>query len=88
MRADECLRSLDLIFINQFAHRSPTFDQSVVLLSTSNFLKGSLVFAALWWLWFQDGDNRRMAAGFVGLAVARVLAFTVIRAGRQTFLNS
>jgi hypothetical protein len=30
-------------FINQFAHRSPTFDQFVVLLSTSNFLKGSVV---------------------------------------------
>jgi len=39
------------------------------------------------WLWFQDGDNRRkrkclvadVAAGFVGLAVARVLALTVVR---------
>jgi hypothetical protein len=32
-----------LSLINQFAHHSPTFDQFVVLLSTSNFLKESVV---------------------------------------------
>ena len=76
-----------LHFINRFAHRSPIFDEFVVLVSTNNFLKGALVVAVIWWLWFKDGEIRRkresliagVGAAFVGLAVARISSWIIVR---------
>lgn len=76
-----------LHFINRFAHRSPIFDEFIVLVSTNNFLKGALVVAVIWWLWFKDGEIRRkresliagVGAAFVGLAVARISSWIIVR---------
>jgi undecaprenyl-diphosphatase len=74
-------------FINAFAQRSLKFDQFVVFLSDSDLLKGVLVFAVIWWLWFQDKDVRRkresllaaMIASFPALAIAWTLSRVIVR---------
>ena len=68
-----------LLLINRLAHRSVVFDELVVLASGNNFIKGALVFAVVWYLWFQSEGARKkrerllvgMGAGFVGLVVAK-----------------
>jgi undecaprenyl-diphosphatase len=74
-------------FINRFAHRSLVFDELVVLVSDNNFIKGALVFAVIWYLWFQNEDTRKkrecllagVSASFVGLVVARILSWAIVR---------
>jgi membrane-associated phospholipid phosphatase len=76
-----------LYLINQFAHRSLVFDEMVVLLCNNNFIKGGLVFAIMWYLWFQNQDDRSkresllagVLASFVGLTVAKILTLVIIR---------
>ena len=79
---------LDLLYlINHFAHGSPVFDELVVLVSGSNFIKGALIFAVIWYLWFQNQDDWEkreyllggVVAGFVGLAFAKVLTWSITR---------
>src|SRR4029077_8727248 len=74
-------------FINGFAHRSLRFDESVVLISDSNLLKGGVVIGLVWYLWFQKEDVRRkrevllaaMIASFLALASARILSWVIFR---------
>jgi membrane-associated phospholipid phosphatase len=74
-------------FINGFAHRSIRFDEFVIWISTSNLLKGLVVIALVWWLWFQDGDirSRREAllagiiASFPALVLSRILSWVFFR---------
>ena len=73
-------------FFNAFAHRSFAFDSAVGLLSNSNLLKGVVIMALLWWVWFRpDRDNTRnrqillttLLAGALAVGVARGLALTL-----------
>jgi undecaprenyl-diphosphatase len=74
-------------FINNFAHRSIRFDTFVTWLSEENLLKGGVIFAIVWWLWFRSEDGRRIRevllasilACFPALAVARVLSWIIDR---------
>jgi hypothetical protein len=76
-----------LSFINQFAHRSPTFDQFVVLPQYQQLPQGKRGVCGLVVAMVPGWRHRRkreslvagVVAGFVGLAVARVLALTVVR---------
>lgn len=74
-------------FINGFAHRSFRFDEFVILVSSSNLLKGGVVIGLVWWLWFQNEDVRKkreallaaMIATFPALAVAQILSRVFFR---------
>lgn len=71
-------------FINRLAHRSPTIDGFVALLGSNNFVKGGVVVAVIWWIWFRDEEKRQfllvgLVAGFLGLVVARVLTHIIFR---------
>jgi len=71
-----------LHFLNQFAQRSWIFDKSIAFIS-DNLLRGGLITALFWWIWFRDRETQArdrelvlsgFTASFVALAVARVLA--------------
>jgi undecaprenyl-diphosphatase len=75
-----------LLFFNQFAHRSWTVDQAIVLLSSSYLLGGGLVMAGLWWAWFRGGEAHTrtrqsilvtLLACIAAVVVARMLAALV-----------
>ncbi len=77
-----------LEFINGFSRKSWTFDHGVYLLSHTDLLKGGVVVAVLWALWFAQGEQeavaktrrtilRTFAGTFVGLFLARVLAIVL-----------
>jgi hypothetical protein len=55
-----------VLFLNQFAQRSWTFDQLVTLIATTDVIKGGIV-ASFLWAWFKTGpeqqDQRSVAAG-------------------------
>ena len=45
-------------FLNQFSHRSWTFDYLVSFISGNQLLKGGVLVSLLWWLWFKyEGAN-------------------------------
>ena len=84
------MNAFDLVimsFVNRLAdlaHRSPTIDGFVVLVSGNNFLKGGVVVAVIWWIWFRDEEKRQFVVvgvmtGFLGLVVARVLTHVIFR---------
>lgn len=75
-----------LVFINQLAQRSWTFDSLVVLISDTPLAKGYLVLPLFWWAWFRrregDEQDRRtviltLFAGFVAVFLARFLQVTL-----------
>jgi undecaprenyl-diphosphatase len=76
-----------LHFLNGCAHRSPVFDEFVVLVCMNNFLKGALIFTIVWYLWFQNEGNKEkreyllvgVSASFVGLVVAKILTLVIHR---------
>jgi undecaprenyl-diphosphatase len=41
-----------LCFLNDFARHWDAFDSLVVLVSENNLLKGGLMMALLWWVWY------------------------------------
>lgn len=70
-------------FLNAFARHSALFDNIVVFLSGNNLLKGGVLVALMWWVWFNDeerrSDNRQylistLIASLVAIVVARALA--------------
>jgi undecaprenyl-diphosphatase len=72
-----------IVFLNDLAHRSSLFDRAMVLLSTTNLLKGGLIIAVLWWLWFGRDELRAqsratiistLVSSFGALFVARIFA--------------
>ena len=79
--------SLILSLINQFARRSSIFDKFVVLLSTNHLLKGAVILAVAWWIWFENEDVRRkreillatMIACLPALVITQILARTIYR---------
>ncbi|MDP9338745.1 MAG: phosphatase PAP2 family protein [Acidobacteriota bacterium] len=70
-------------FLNSFARHSIFFDTLVTLVSGNYLLKGGVVLAMIWWVWFCRGvhqiERRRflicgIIACFLSVAVARGLA--------------
>lgn len=70
-------------FLNQFAHRSWTFDNAIVLLSANHLFKGGVIMALFWWAWFHEDEGRTqkrelllcgIVSSVLALVVARVLA--------------
>jgi undecaprenyl-diphosphatase len=75
-----------LAFFNGLAHRWSSLDAFVVVLSTNDLLKGGVVVAVLWALWFTatgDAWGRRaqilatLFGAFAALFVGRVLQLTL-----------
>jgi undecaprenyl-diphosphatase len=79
--------SFILSLINQFARRSFLFDKFVVLLSNNNLLKGAVILAIVWWIWFENEDVRRkreillatLITCFPALIITQILAKTIFR---------
>ena len=74
-------------FINRLAHlahRSPIIDEFVLLVSGNTFLKGGVVVAVIWWIWFRDEEKRQfllagVIASFIGLVLSRVFTHVIFR---------
>jgi membrane-associated phospholipid phosphatase len=75
-----------LSFLNQFAHRSWTFDYFVVLISRNYVLKTGVITALLGWTWFrtsEDATRHRtilvfgLMASCVAIGLNRLLAFSM-----------
>ncbi len=73
-------------FLNEFAHRSWTFDTFVHLLDFNSLLKAAPILVMFWWAWFKDGESRTrnrefLLCGifgcFLAVIVARTLGFTL-----------
>lgn len=75
-------------FLNQFARGSWAFDQMVAFLAGSHLLKGGVLMALLWWVWFRREDglastrNRAhivatLASCVVALAICRLLLYVL-----------
>jgi len=73
-------------FFNAFAHRSFAFDSAVGLLSNSNLLKGVVIIALLWWVWFRpDRDNTRNRQILLTTLLAGALA---VGGGKRTSFDT
>jgi undecaprenyl-diphosphatase len=76
-----------LSFLNQFAQRSPRFDECVAFLSDSNLLKGGVIVGMMWWVWFGNEDVRRkrevllatLIASIPALIIAKILTVVTFR---------
>jgi len=68
-----------LLFLNQFAQRSPRFDECVAFLSSSNLLKGGVIVGMIWWVWFGHEDVRRKRAVLLATLIASVPALMVAK---------
>ncbi len=68
-----------LSFLNQFAHRSNTFDQAVVLLSDANLLKGVVIVGLMWWVWFERQDTQRKREAVLAALIVSVPALVVAK---------
>ncbi len=69
-----------LFFLNQFAQRSPRFDQFVAFLSDCNLLKGGVVVGIMWWIWFEEEDVRRKRAVLLATLLATLPALILTKA--------
>jgi undecaprenyl-diphosphatase len=73
-----------LSFINRFVGRSRLFDEMVVYVSDSGFIRGGIPAALLWWAWFdhegtsQNKDARERIASAIVACVASVCVARVI----------
>ncbi len=74
-----------LSFLNSFAQRSFRFDEFVEFLSESNLLKAAVVFAIIWWLWFQNEDVRRKREALLAAMIASIPALAIAWALSQLF---
>lgn len=71
------MAKLDLLvlhLLNQFAHRFRLLDTIVVILVNANLLKGVVLMAILWGLWFQTAEGEARARTEVGARRARLVA--------------
>jgi undecaprenyl-diphosphatase len=81
------MNSFDMVlmsFLYRLAHRAPIIDEFVVMVSGNTLLKGGVVVAVMWWIWFRSEEKRQfvlvgLIAGFLGLVLARVLTHVVFR---------
>jgi len=74
-----------LHFLNRFAQSSWLFDKSVAFVS-NNLLRGAVITASFWWIWFRSGETQSrdrefvlsgFVASFVALPIARALALVL-----------
>lgn len=65
---------LALHLLNQCAHHSRLFDAGVVILVNANLLKGVVLMAILWGLWFQHGEKQAGAGTEASARRARLVA--------------
>jgi hypothetical protein len=68
-----------LMFLNQFAQRSPRFDEFVTFLSDCNLLKGGIIVGLIWWLWFDTEDVRRKREVLLAALIASVPALILAK---------
>lgn len=70
-------------YVNHFSRHSWVFDRSLELFASNRLLKGGILIAIVWWLWFKKDelqpDNRQhiivtFIGCVVGMVVARVLS--------------
>ncbi len=70
-------------FLNQFAHRSWTFDSFVTIVGFNPLIKGGVITSLMWWAWFRPGVNKTrdrellaygIIACFLAVFAARTLA--------------
>jgi undecaprenyl-diphosphatase len=75
-----------IAFLNQFAHRSPAFDELVRAIGSNYVLKTGLIMTLIYWLWFREdekGSNHRetlvfgLTASCLAVFAARVLSFVL-----------
>jgi undecaprenyl-diphosphatase len=67
------------LFLNQFAQRSPRFDEFVTCLSDCNLLKGGIIVGLIWWLWFDTEDVRRKREVLLAALIASVPALILAK---------
>ena len=73
-----------ITFINHFARKSALFDSVVEQFITNNFLKGGVLSAMLWSLWFywpapaQDRVRQLLVATLLGLLLAMLLSRVLV----------
>lgn len=70
------------LFLNRFAHLSPYFDHFVYMLAENKLLKGGVVLAVFYLLWFQQKDYRKrliitFMASFVAEVATIILSLTL-----------
>lgn len=70
------------LFLNRFANLSPYFDHFVYMLAENKLLKGGLVLAVFYLLWFQQKDYRKrliitFMASFVAEVATIILSLTL-----------
>jgi len=70
------------LFLNQFAHFSPYFDHFIYMLAENKLLKGGVVLAVFYLLWFQDKRYRKQLiitfmASFVAEVATIILSLTL-----------
>lgn len=75
-----------LYFLNHNAHRFHVLDNMIFLLSKDNIIKGGLLMAILWLLWFKQSDTIKqkrerivttILAAFMSMFVARILVMAL-----------
>lgn len=70
------------LFLNQFAHLSPYFDHFTYMLAENKLLKGGVVLAVFYLLWFQEKTYRKQLivtfmASFVAEVATIILSLTL-----------
>lgn len=68
-----------LLFLNQFALRSPRFDEAVTFLSDCNLLKGGIIVGLMWWIWFDGEDVRRKRETLMAALIASIPALIIAK---------
>jgi undecaprenyl-diphosphatase len=72
-------------FLNSFARRSHAFDTLMSVVESNYLIKGGVVTALLWWVWFQSDDQQDERRGAVLSGVIACIAAIV--AGRTLALT-
>jgi undecaprenyl-diphosphatase len=82
----QTLNSFDLhilVFLNHFAHRSPSLDYFIMLVGSNALTKGAVITSLIWWAWFHPGADKirdreyllyGILACFLSVLAARALA--------------
>lgn len=67
-------------FLNQFSHRSSTFDYLASFISGNHLLKGGVLVSLLWWVWFKYEETNTQSREYVlSTLIACVIAIFVGR---------
>lgn len=74
-----------ILFLNQLARASWSFDHLINFVSQSNLMKGGVIMALLWWVWFRCDSDRGVVRGHV--IATLVGAIVAIGVGRALALN-